>query len=478
MNFLLRRANQIKNDYSNVSEISIDLQLVSGAHLVSVHYKNLQNIVVKLHGRSDDALMINCHFDSEAGSYGAGDDLVNCCTMLEILRVMAKSGVVNEYSTIFLFNGAEEGNQEGLHASHGFITQHKWAPDIKAYVNLEAQGIGGKEILFRSGPKNFWIVQKYRQAVQNPFGNVFSEEMFETGVMQSGTDFQSFRDAGNIPGLDLSYCSGGWKYHTKFDHIRYMTLDSIQNTGNNVLELVKLLSNSRELSDYPNENVAAVYFDFLGLFFVAYSQTVGAVINIVVSVLAVAVPFLVQIKLKLKNCASVIKETLISCLTFAVGLILSLAMCFSMGLIMNAVDNAMFWFNETFLSLGVYCTLAVLVQLAVHHLATFISRRIGRKSIEKDGKYEERKRIHAHLNGINLFWAIFTITVTSLGFRFGYYVMVILLISLATNLLIYLLHKILPKTRKISLREHPYVRSFVQLSHPNFPQVTRKAELC
>lgn len=119
----MQRANEIKTDYANVSEISIDLQLVTGVHYVSAYFRNVQNVVVKLHGQSDMAVMINCHFDSEAGSYGAGDDGVNCCTMLEILRVMAKSGRKNDYSTIFLFNGAEEGNVEGIHASHGFITQ-------------------------------------------------------------------------------------------------------------------------------------------------------------------------------------------------------------------------------------------------------------------------------------------------------------------------------------------------------------------
>lgn len=340
-----------------------------------------------------------------------------------------ESGKTNDYSIIFLFNGGEEGNIEGLHGSHGFITQHKWAPDITAYINLEAQGVGGRELLFRSGPKHDWLIKKYRQSVPVPFGQVFAEEMFETNILASGTDFESFRDAGSVPGLDISYCNGGWKYHTKFDHIRYVTLESIQNTGNNILELVKLMANSIEIEN-PPEGSSAVYYDFFSLFLVSYSAGVGIIINIIVSVFAVAIPFIIQTKLKLTNCLMNLKETLVSFFTIIVSTILSLLACYVMGLIMNAVDNAMFWFNATILSLGVYSSLAVLVQIGVHHVSLLVNDKFCRKVTKAKDKFEGRRRIQAQINGINLFWAVLAITVTSLGFRMGYIMMVLLAVSL------------------------------------------------
>ena len=64
---------------------------------------------------------------------GASDDAANFCVMLEILRVLSTTDKVNRHSVLFLFNGAEE---TILQASHGFVTQHKWASNVRGEYEM------------------------------------------------------------------------------------------------------------------------------------------------------------------------------------------------------------------------------------------------------------------------------------------------------------------------------------------------------
>lgn len=116
--------------------------------------------------------------------------------MFEILRKLSTSSTRPLHNIIFLFNGAEE---TPLQASHGFITQHKWAKECKILVNLEACGHGGRIILFQTGPETPWLM-KYYNMVPHPYGQAAGEEIFQSGLIPSDTDFRIFRDFGGLVG--------------------------------------------------------------------------------------------------------------------------------------------------------------------------------------------------------------------------------------------------------------------------------------
>lgn len=163
IDFLKRELSFIRKNAHPNQKIYTDIQKVSGAYVLHFRplsmtnvYRNVQNFIVQLVGNEQDplrknhTLMLNCHFDSVAGRYvwcdtlarnefiilfillryspGASDDAASCAVMLEVLRVLSQQEKRLRHSVLFLFNGAEE---TGLQASHGFITQHPWAKDVR-----------------------------------------------------------------------------------------------------------------------------------------------------------------------------------------------------------------------------------------------------------------------------------------------------------------------------------------------------------
>jgi len=50
-------------------------------------------------------------------------------------------------------------------------------------------------------------------------------------------------------GLDMAGCYNGFVYHTKFDRYKVISRGALQNTGDNVLSLVRSISNAEEMYD-------------------------------------------------------------------------------------------------------------------------------------------------------------------------------------------------------------------------------------
>jgi len=128
LKLLSQKMQKIRSGSAN--DIEVDVQVASGSYvhwsMVNM-YQSIQNIVVKISPKGSNSttyLLVNSHYDSVPAGPGAGDDASMVATMMEVLRVLAKSDKPLKNPVVFLFNGAEE---NPLQASHAFITQHKWA---------------------------------------------------------------------------------------------------------------------------------------------------------------------------------------------------------------------------------------------------------------------------------------------------------------------------------------------------------------
>ncbi|MFT7815443.1 endoplasmic reticulum metallopeptidase 1 [Arapaima gigas] len=375
VNYLLAQIESIRAaTAAGHHTISVEIQRPTGSFSIDFlggftsYYDKVTNVAVKLEpkGGAKHLMLANCHFDSVANSPGASDDAVSCAVMLEVLHALAELSTPLLHGVVFLFNGAEE---NVLQASHGFITQHPWASQIRAFINLEAAGVGGKEVVFQTGPENPWLVQAYVHAAKHPFASVVGQEVFQSGVIPSDTDFRIYRDFGNIPGIDLAFIENGFIYHTKYDTPDRIVPDSIQRAGDNIFAVLKHLLMSEKLADsseYRHGNM--VFFDLLGVFMVAYPARVGTIINY----MAAMATFLYlgkRCSLPGHGGGHYVRELACATGLAVLSWFITLLSVLIVALLVSLIGKSMFWYNDFYTSVCLYGSASVGKMILIHTLA-------------------------------------------------------------------------------------------------------------
>ncbi|KAF7291994.1 Peptide hydrolase [Mycena indigotica] len=271
--------NKLARESGRKLECEVWRQQGSGTHRFDMMgkrlyktYQNLTNIVIRISDGTPQgkahALLLNAHLDSTLPSPGAADDAISVGVMLECMRVLVNTPDWSPaHAVILLFNHAEESLQD---ASHLFSTQHEIAHTVRAVINLEAAGTTGKELLFQATSEE--MVQAYSQ-VPRPFGTIFANDIFNSGVLLSDTDFRQFEEYLDVPGLDIAIVGNSYLYHMRKDLVENIQPGVAQHMGENTLALVKHLSaNGSPIpnlsgSAHHNQKIHLVFLSVLEHFF-------------------------------------------------------------------------------------------------------------------------------------------------------------------------------------------------------------------
>eukprot|EP00092_Neocalanus_flemingeri_P002862 GFUD01003060.1.p1 GENE.GFUD01003060.1~~GFUD01003060.1.p1 ORF type:complete len:914 (+),score=90.26 GFUD01003060.1:82-2823(+) len=445
-----RELTSIKERANPIHKVSIDIQKPRGSFNLQFvdglthSYRNIQNVVAKLESGNGakHALLVNCHFDSVPQSPGASDDAVSCAIMLEVLEVLTQSPEPLRHNIIFLFNGAEENM---LPASHGFITQHMWAEEIRAFINLEACGSGGRELVFQTGPGHPWLVTAYANVAPHPFASVIGQELFQSGVIPADTDFRIFRDYGKIPGLDIAYMKNGYVYHTKYDTEERIPPGSIQRAGDNLLAVVKHIAQSEILADtLAHAQGGVVFFDFLGLFLIHYSEWMGILLNLVIVGISVSITVT---KIRHSYNYGVSKEVYLRQLgyTFMIqlcGCVASFMAVTLISVLMDAFGRPMSWYSQPWLICPLYMAPTVMSVIAIFY---FVLPRQKKYFQFVDGVWIIES---LYFEVSKLIWALFTLVMTILRLKSSFFCMSWVLFPMAGRLILDRMYDSTPTKRK------------------------------
>ncbi|KAI7996826.1 Endoplasmic reticulum metallopeptidase 1 [Camellia lanceoleosa] len=342
---------------------------------ISLGYKNHRNIIMRISSvgsqDNDPSVLVNGHFDSPLGSPGAGDCGSCVASMLEIARLTVDSGWVPPRPIIFLFNGAEELFMLG---SHGFMTSHKWRDTIGAFINVEASGTGGLDLVCQSGPGS-WPSLVYAQSALYPMANSAAQDVFP--VIPGDTDYRIFaNDYGKIPGLDVIFLLGGYFYHTSFDTVERLLPGSIQVRGDNLFSVIKAFTNSSKLQNAlereslgvaanESDNERAVFFDYLAWFLIFYSRKQAVVLHSIPVAIYLFMPFLLRLANVGLSCSiATFYDFIKGMLVHATGIILAVlfpVICAILRLLVTG--HSMNWFAHPFLAFMMFipCSLVGLL---------------------------------------------------------------------------------------------------------------------
>lgn len=353
-----------------------------------------RNVLARIPGDSASAVLVSAHYDSPPESVGAGDNAVSTAAAVEMARALA-AGPRPRHTVVFNFNDGEEAGLLGSSAVLG----DPWLREVRTFVNLESAGPRGKAVLFQAGPGNAWLTEAYARSAPLPYGTVLGQDIFQSGVIPSDTDFRVYRDQGGLRGLDVALYQDGYAYHTALDRVERVQPGSMQHIGENSLALVRELAGGALPGNVGGP--PSIYYDLLGRTMFAYSQGTARVLAGLALVLALAALVLALRRTPL-TAGRAAAALGVAVLAATAATLLPVILGALVGELLGRPHG---WFARPWLGWATFAALALAGFFLVHGLW---ERRSGRSRPAEETAL-------AALAGATLYWALLLALLTAAG---------------------------------------------------------------
>jgi hypothetical protein len=326
-------------------------------------YRGVTNVLARLPGRSTKAILVSAHYDSAAEGPGASDNALAVAAGLEIVRAL-RGGAPLEDTLLFNFNGGEE---LGLLGAAAFVN-HPWFADVVRFINLDASGGQGRQLLLQVSPGSDDLIEAYAASAPHVHGTVLAQEIFS--LLPFDTDYHVYRGTG-LHGLDLAPYGDNYAYHSALDRADRMSRRTLQDSGENVLALLRGLRAQDRAGDGAGATVAP-YYDLLGLVMIHYAAGTAMVIGLVVAVLALILAFRPGARGKRPGAVIALGVT-----SVALSTLLACVLPVAVAIAVTLAGKAMSWYARPWLAVFVYGTFTLAGVVAGQRVMRWVARRRG-----------------------------------------------------------------------------------------------------
>ncbi|MDE2465320.1 MAG: M20/M25/M40 family metallo-hydrolase [Alphaproteobacteria bacterium] len=230
-----------------------------------------------LPGRGKAILMV-AHYDSVPAGPGAADDGSGVAALLETARALrARPGKIR-HPVIALFTNGEE---YGMLGAAAYLQNPALRSRIGIAINVEARGNRGPSLLFQTSPKASQLIALYARTAPSYATSSLYAEIYR--FMPNDTDLTVFLHH-HIAGYNFAIARRVAHYHTPLDTLANLSRRSLQDQGDNLLGLVRVLENQRWSS---LDGHAEDYISILGRWLARWPQSFSLPLAIILGLLVV-----------------------------------------------------------------------------------------------------------------------------------------------------------------------------------------------